>query len=233
MSFRASAPGKFLQRIFPNGVPRLWCPPLTHYDRGGAIDAPRTAAHWRYLSRYVGGVLIPGSTGDGWELTKPERRELLKLGVKLATQVDLQILIGTLHPDAEETFALIQEDISWLKSHFGEGEITSVLTKARVCGFTVCAPRGQELTQDAIGRALNSVLELGLPTAIYQLPQVTQNEISSEVAADLARRHHNFIFFKDTSGSDKVALSGKTLPGVFTARGAEGEYVRWLKISGG
>jgi len=177
--------------------------------------------------------LLPGSTGDGWELTMSERRELLTIGLELAGQLNLQILIGTLHPDAKETLALIQEDVSWLKSHFGERDVARVLAKARVCGFTVCAPRGKDLTQEEIGDALHSVLKLGLPTAIYQLPQVTQNEISPELAVDLARRHDNFVFFKDTSGFDQVALSGKAPDGVFTARGAEGEYARWLKINGG
>src|SRR5262249_32714630 len=83
------------------------------------------------------------------------------------------------------------------------------------------------------GRALTSVLELQLPIAIYQLPQVTQNEIGAALTTDLARRFSNFLFFKDTSGSDAVVLSGKSLDGVFSARGAEGDYVRWLNLGGG
>jgi dihydrodipicolinate synthase/N-acetylneuraminate lyase len=224
---------QFLQRIFPDGVPRLWCPPLTHYDAEGLINAGRIAAHLRNLARHVGGLLIPGSTGDGWELSEVERRELLEIGLAQANQLNLQVLIGNLHPDISETLRLIREDVEWLKSRFGENDLTTVLAKARVCGFTVCAPRGKQSTQEQIGQALTSVLELGLPTAIYQLPQVTLNEIGPELAADLAHRHQNFIFFKDTSGSDAVALSGKSLDSVFTARGAEGDYARWLKVSSG
>jgi dihydrodipicolinate synthase/N-acetylneuraminate lyase len=224
---------QFLQHIFPGGVPRVWCPPLTHYKADGAIDAPRIAAHLRNLSPHVGGVLIPGSTGDGWELSKAERRQLLGIGLEQAHRLNLQVLVGTLHPDTGEALGLIHEDLEWLKSLFGEVDITTLLEKARICGFTVCAPRGKQLTQQAIGQALMSVLELGLPTAIYQLPQVTLNEIGPELAADLAHRYQNFMFFKDTSGSDAVALSGRSLDGVFTARGAEGDYARWLKICGG
>src|SRR5690349_22940654 len=112
MSSRVTARAQFLRRAFPNGVPRLWCPPLTHYDANGDIDTNRMTAHWRYLSACVGGVLIPGSTGDGWELTKGERRQLITVGLELAGQLNLQVLIGTLHPDARETLALIQEDVS-------------------------------------------------------------------------------------------------------------------------
>jgi hypothetical protein len=68
---------------------------------------------------------------------------------------------------------------------------------------------------------------------VYQLPQITQNEISPELASNLAHRFANFILFKDTSGADRVVLSGRSLEGVFTVRGAEGDYARWLNTAGG
>lgn len=224
---------QFFSDVFPEGVPPLWCPPLTHYDRHDGIDEVRMAAHFRHLFPYVGGFLIPGSTGDGWELTPAERRQCLAIGIEQARQLNAQVLVGALHPDANEALNLIREDIDWLQSRTGEREVTKALAKAHVCGFTICAPRGKQLTQEEIGKGLASVLELGLPTAIYQLPQVTLNEMSPELMASLAQRHENFIFFKDTSGADTVALSSKDLGGVFTARGAEGDYSRWLKAAGG
>lgn len=224
---------QFFKSVFPEGVPLVWCPPLTHYDDLGAIDRARMAAQFRHLVPYVGGFLIPGSTGDGWELTQAERRQVLAMGLEEAQQLNVQVLIGALHPDANEAVKLIREDIDWLRSRLAERDPLTALVKAHVCGFTICPQRGQHLTQEEIGQSLASVLELGLPTAIYQLPQVTLNEMSPELAADLALKYKNFIFFKDTSGSDTVALSGKSLGGVFAARGAEGDYARWLKTAGG
>jgi dihydrodipicolinate synthase/N-acetylneuraminate lyase len=191
------------------------------------------AAHFKHLSPYVGGFLMPGSTGDGWELSRTERKEVLAIGLEQAQRLNVQLLIGALHPDATQALTLIQEDMDWLKCRFVEHDPPKVLVQARVCGFTVCPPRGQKLSQEDIGRSLASILELGLPTAIYQLPQVTLNEISPELAADLARCYPNFIFFKDTSGTDAVTLSGKGLGGVFAARGAEGDYARWFRAAGG
>ncbi|PYI85541.1 MAG: dihydrodipicolinate synthase family protein, partial [Verrucomicrobia bacterium] len=80
---------------------------------------------------------------------------------------------------------------------------------------------------------LTSVLETGLPVSLYQLPQITQNEMAPELVASLAARFGNFFLFKDTSGADHVALSGKDFGGVFLVRGAEGDYVRWLTSAGG
>ena len=51
--------------------------------------------------------------------------------------------------------------------------------------------------------------------------------------SNLAERFPNFFLFKDSSGGDRVVLSGKNLAGVFTMRGAEGDYARWLSQAGG
>jgi dihydrodipicolinate synthase/N-acetylneuraminate lyase len=82
-------------------------------------------------------------------------------------------------------------------------------------------------------KALETVLKSGVPIALYQLPQVTQNEISPNLASKLASRFGNFFMFKDTSGTDRVIMSAKDLAGVFMVRGAERDYARWLKSAGG
>lgn len=211
----------------------LWCPPLTHYDDAGAIDVKRMAAHLRHLAPHVRGLLLPGSTGDGWELTDRETRQLLEFALLEAQTLKVHLLLGALRPDPRDALAFIHETVDWLRERGGVSEPMGALAAARVAGFTVCPPRGSELTQPEIAAGLASLLELGLPTAIYQLPQVTQNELSPESARQLARRFPNFVFFKDTSGGDRVALEGRGLAGVFAARGAEGDYARWLKAAGG
>jgi hypothetical protein len=128
---------------------------------------------------------------------------------------------------------VIWDTVDWLESRARGGDIENNLTKCRVCGFTVCPPRGKELSQQQIGEALASILKAGLPTALYQLPQITLNEMRPELVAELARKFSNFVLFKDTSGADYVALSGQKLENVFLVRGAEGDYVRWLKAAKG
>ncbi len=224
---------QLLKHLFPGGVPSLWCPALTHYDAHGAIDGPRIAAHLEHISPHVKGFLIPGSTGDGWELTEQETGQLLEIAIDQAQRLNLHLLIGALKHDAREALRMIRETVDRIKVRTNESDVRLALAKARVCGFTVCPPRGAELSQEEIRAALESILETGLPTAIYQLPQITQNEISAELASDLAARFENFILLKDTSGVDRVVSSGKDLGGVFTVRGAEGDYARWLKAAGG
>ena len=221
---------KLLARLLPDGIPALWCPLITHYDRDGSIDQPRVAAHLRHLSPHVKGFLIPGSTGDGWELSDAETRRLLEVVIEQITKLNLHLLVGALKTEAEAALRAIEDTIDWIEARAEDVNRENGLAQAGVCGFTICPPRGKELSQQQMSSALRGILETQVPVAIYQLPQVTQNEMSPELVAELARQFPNFILFKDTSGADRVALSGQKLENVFLVRGAEGDYVRWLKI---
>ena len=222
-----------IDRFFPQEIPPLWCPLITHYDSDGAIDRARMAVHLKYLSPHVKGFLIPGSTGDGWEMNDDEIRRLLEIALQLASELDVHLLIGVLKTNAAEARDTILDTLAWLRSRAVTGGDLAVLAGSHVCGFTICPPRGRELSQQQIGSALANVLETELPISLYQLPQVTENTMSPAIAAALAARFANFILFKDTSGADAVATSGQNLGGVFLVRGAEGDYCRWLKGAGG
>ena len=256
-----------LGRLFPEGVPTLWCPLITHYDRDGAIDAQRMAAHLKHLSPFIEGFLIPGSTGDGWELNDAETRRLLEIALEQVANLNLHLLIGVLRTDTDELTRALSDTVDWLDSRArpgaikesfqepniaisapapsdvplspsegegvvpktaSDGRLMESLIQSNVSGFTVCPPRGKELTQETIGEALAAILRRGLPTALYQLPQITLNEMCHELVAALARQFPNFILFKDTSGADHVALSGQKLENIFLVRGAEGPYDGFL-----
>jgi len=204
-------------RLFPHGIPPLWCPLLTHYRDDGSLDRDRITAHLRHLAPHVKGFLIPGSTGDGWEMADEEIRELLDFIAPEMKRLGVHLLIGVLKTDASTAKRVVQETAA----RFGQS------------AFTLCPPKGADVPQATIRTALADILSLGLPTALYQLPQVTQNEILPETLADLAAQFPNFILFKDTSGVDRVANSGQNLGGVFLVRGAEGSYANWLKSGGG
>lgn len=214
-------------RLFPRGIPPLWCPLLTHYRDDGSLDRERITAHLRHLAPHVKGFLIPGSTGDGWEMSDAEIRELLVLAQEQTAKLELHLLIGVLKTEARDACSMLRDYGRTLPA-----AITEHGTRSTPC-FTVCPPKGKDLPQETIRTALADILSLGFPTALYQLPQITQNEMSPETLADLAARFPNLILFKDTSGVDRVANSGQDFGGVFLVRGAEGGYASWLKSGGG
>ena len=216
-----------MRDLFPNGVPPLWCPLLTHYDSKGAISEARMTAHLRHLSPFVKGFLIPGSTGDGWELRERETERVVEIALDQAQELGFHLLIGILKSSAEASQRAIEATMGRITERTGESDPTAALKKARVCGFTVCPPAGKALGQEDILSKLASILETDLPIALYQLPQVTKNEMSPDTVKELADRFPNLILFKDTSGSDRVTLSRKYLGGVFRVRGAENDYAKW------
>jgi dihydrodipicolinate synthase/N-acetylneuraminate lyase len=221
-----------IARLFSDGIPRLWCPTLTHYHDDGSMDFGRMRLHLARLAPYVKGLLVPGSTGDGWEMNEAERVAALDFALDEAAERQLHVLVGVLKTDLAAMREGIDQSLDALRKRSGKNDDIEAMSAARVRGFTVCAPKG-ELSQQQIHDALASLLDLGVPMALYQLPQVTGNEIAPETLADLAERYANFVLFKDSSGGDRVALSGALNGGVFLMRGAEGDYAQMLKHAGG
>lgn len=206
---------------FPNGVPRLWCPILTHLKAAREPDAERIAEHLEKLSPFVKGILVPGSTGEGWEMDDSDVRHLLSIVLPAAHTAGIKVLLGMLKTDVTQVLEALDG-------------LDDCCHHPAVVGVTVCPPRGAELSQSEIAVGLRRVLLRGIPTALYQLPQVTQNELSPETVAALSAEFPNFILFKDTSGTDKVALSGLEFGGVNLVRGSEqGGYAKWTRAAGG
>ena len=209
----------------------LWCPLLTPYGSDGAIDLQRLRRHVEYLTPSVGGFLVPGSTGDGWVMSDAQALQLLDAMLDLAQAGGAAVLVGVLRPDVAAMQATMACMLDRLRRRAGTDDAQTAMRRASVQGFTFCAPHGADLSQDAIAGAFDSLLGCGLPVSLYQLPQVTGNEVAPATVRALATRHANLHMVKDTSGADRIADAG--LDDVFLLRGAEGAYSRHLKIAGG
>lgn len=224
---------KLIATVLPGGIPRLWCPLLTHYNADGAIDFHRMEAHLNHIVPWVRGYLIPGSTGDGWELDQKETMQVVEFAVHMAQEKDARLLLGVLKPETDTMEETIDEMLRYLYSTTGVEDMMACLIRSHVCGFTVCPPRGQSLDQAIIREDLSRIMDKDIPIALYQLPQVTENEAAPATFEQLLKTYPNLIFFKDSSGNDRIALSDIDTGGVFLVRGAEGAYDQWLKKADG
>ncbi len=228
---------RLLEQLFPAGISRLWCPALTHYDTNGQIDYTRAKAHLAYMRQWVKGFLIPGSTGDGWELSRAETDELTTFAIGQAKELRFHLLIGVLKKRATEVsgamLALAGRSANSTATEAAAVTPSPCSLPSQVSGFTICPPAGREFDREKMHRDLSGILQLGLPVALYQLPQLTQNEMEPGLVEELAAQFSNLILFKDSSGSDRVALSHPEVPGVFLVRGAEGGFARWFLATGG
>src|SRR5436190_23942628 len=92
-------------KCFPQGVPRLWCPTLTHFRATREPDAARIRAHLTVLAPWVRGILVQGSTGEGWEMSDADIRALLGIVLEAAKELGVRVLIGVLKTSVEEVLA--------------------------------------------------------------------------------------------------------------------------------
>jgi len=211
-------------------MPRLMCPLLTHYRDDGSLDTERIAAHIGHMRPSVSAFLAPGSTGDGWEMNAAESDELLEFLASEARRQDFSLMAGVLRTEPGTVVPAIHA----MLDRFTEGSTNpEVLAQKKICGFTVTAPKGKELTQEIIRAELEAIAQTGAPIAIYQLPQITENEMSPETVAALVANYPNVYLMKDTSGEDHVVLSGVDLDNLYLVRGAEGDYAKWIAANGG
>ena len=222
------------RRLFPDGVPTLWSPTVVFYDEAGGIDRDRLFAHLDFTAPHVKGFLVPGSTGDAWEMRDDEAIAALDLAIDFAGPRGLDLLAGVLRPSAAAMRTLLDKLLEHLRRRTGTRSVADCFAAARVRGVTIAAPSSAApLPKEAISAALEPLFALGLPMALYQLPQVTGNTMVPDLVADLARRFPNLLLFKDSGSADEVALSGPMPAGVTLLRGAEEDYARWSKAHGG
>jgi len=219
--------------FFGEWMPGLWCPPLTHYTDNGQMDFKRMEMHLLKMSRRIKAFLVPGSTSDGWELSPEETQKLLEYYLQMSKKLRIYLLIGVLRTNTTSAYEAIKQTLAWFRKSTQQSDIIKIMKELGVCGFAVCSDKGKDRTQDDIYEGLKKILQIGVPTALYQLPQMTKNEMSAETVRSLAKEFSNFYLFKDSSGTDKVALSDRDFGDVFLLRGAEGDYWKWQKSNGG
>jgi len=222
-----------IDALFPEGIPSLWCPPISHYTADGTLDEKRIQAHLAHLAAHVGGLLAAGSTGDGWELDDPRYRQVVRAALAAAAKHSYRVLIGVLRAQDTEVHRLINEWTDRLAANEAGDRLLETLSDQHIAAFTICGPVGAKLEPAFVENVLVKLLQTGVPLSIYQLPQVTGYNIGTTTLNRLAARFPNFLLFKDTSGEDAVALSSSPMPGVCMVRGAEGDYLRWLGLAGG
>ena len=121
-----------LKELFPRGIPGLWCPLVTHFKSARQHDAERIRKQVQFLSPHVKGFLIAGSTGEGWQMSDSEIHALIDSILNSAQDTGLQILIGILKRNADDTIAGINAVASFLQHPAVVGVCAPVLDKVNV-----------------------------------------------------------------------------------------------------
>jgi len=65
---------------------------LAHYNTDGSLDKARMLAHQSWLVRNgVTGFLVPGSTGDAWEMSVDEKLGFLSTCREIASTIRITL----------------------------------------------------------------------------------------------------------------------------------------------
>ena len=204
------------------GFSELWFPPLTFYKEGGEIDYERIAVQMIKIRPFCKGVLVPGSTGDGWVLGSEKLEEIVRFFLRSDGFDRFDIMIGALMPTAQETLDSIARWCEILQDVSGKADDKEAMDALGVKAFVFCVPAG---LQDPLEQKteMGRILSQGLPMAFYQLPLVTGVTVAPEVIAELAGAYSNLIAAKDSGGKDEMAKSGLLKDRLMLLRGAEGD----------
>ncbi|WKN42768.1 dihydrodipicolinate synthase family protein [Tunicatimonas pelagia] len=232
---QGSARQQYVQKLY-NGdpVPKLWVPLLSHFKEDGVtIDVNRTKKHLQNIAPNIGGVLIPGSTGEGWEMSLLEQLSLLKQVLPLLKEKRLLVSIGILRTSSEGVLIDLETVAKELMAWSGEENLDQALDFYHIKGFTICNPKGKSFSQHQLIAYWEQVLARNLPTIFYQLPQVTGNELNRTSLVYLSGKYPNLYMVKDTSGEDELAKARENYGDLFFVRGYEGKYYKQLKKNGG
>eukprot|EP01084_Bolivina_argentea_P211179 359269_1 len=219
-------------------IPKLWCPTICHYKQQPSssvpeIDTERNCIHLGYLSQYIGGYLINGSTGDGWALNSQQQETILKSTLDFMHSDNnnnmTPILLGALAHDYNSKILSIKKYSDILEQYYESEKYDYIYKQSPFVGFAINPPSNTN-NQKEMEECLADIIDnyKHFPFVLYQLPQITNSEMSIETVNNLVSRFGNIIMLKDSSGTDNILKSQKCLDGVFMVRGAEGNQMESL-----
>jgi Carboxypeptidase Taq (M32) metallopeptidase len=141
---------------------------LVFYDEAGGIDHERQLAHLAFMAPYLKGLLVPGSTGDGWDMTDDQVITALESVIPFAVKHGLDLIVGILRPAPDSASALMEKVLHHLRNRAGTPSLGDAFAAARVRGLTITAP-----TSDQLKSKLREIDDLGKAGAILGWDQAT------------------------------------------------------------
>jgi 4-hydroxy-tetrahydrodipicolinate synthase len=152
----------------------------TPFGSDGAIDLDAFEAHIGWLQEVgLDGLFVAGTTGEGVLLDEEEVEAL----AARATAFSLQVIVQVGRPSTRATVALARRALA-----------------AGADGVAAYVPWFYPITPDRIRDHFLAVLEAadGAPAFLYNIPPRTVNDLSPELAGQLARA--GFTGLKDSTG---------------------------------
>lgn len=157
-------------------------PVVTLFDDSGEVDmdANMQLADW-LIDKRVDGILLMGSTGEFSSLTSKERKQFAS---EMTKHINgrIPVLIGTGSTSLKETI-----DLSRHAETIGAN------------GVLIVNPYYWNFTDEQLYQYYSAVAKaISLPILLYNIPQLTGQNLSSDLVCRLAANHQNIVGIKET-----------------------------------
>lgn len=151
--------------------------------KNGEVDYDSFEQHLQFLKENnIQAFVINGTTGEGSTLTDEEKKETLKIAVKVAAG-DLPVIAGTGTNNTAES----------IKASIAAQELG-------VDGLLVITPYYNKTTQAGAIKHFTMIADaVDLPIVLYDVPGRTGMHLEAETVGELAK-HKNIVALKDATG---------------------------------
>ncbi|KAK3333866.1 dihydrodipicolinate synthetase [Cercophora scortea] len=192
----------------------VWCPAVTLFNPDtDRLDPVAQAKYYKYLSRFLTGLVILGTNAETFLLTREERKELLTTA-RAACGPDYPLMAGVSGHSTRQVLEFISDAAE------AGANYALVLPPAYF---------GKATTPAVIDSFFADVAAASpLPIVVYNFPAVCNGiDLDSPTIAALARRHDNIVGVKLTCGSvAKITrLAAELEPGEFAIYGGQSDFL--------
>ena len=166
-------------------TPQYFSPVVTAFHKDGSIDREANVSIWdRLLAGGLTGIVVMGSTGEFYALSKAQKLEMISLASDYL-KGKTQLFIGTGNMRLDDTVEL--SNIAFEKGANGVMIIGPY--------YFSLADADIENYYDAAAAAINGNIFL------YNFPDRTSYDLKPSIALSLLRKNSNITGYKDTVGS--------------------------------
>ena len=167
-----------------------WFTPLAVLDEQGNVIIADLDEDLDERYENEQGILIPVVSSDGHVLSERRQKAILKHFLTGFSRTHFDMLIGVLRRDPEETRTQVLRWCELFKRITGINDNLAAMRALGVKGFAVCAPRN-ESDAEAQRKTFKFVLDLGLPTVIYDAPELSGAQIDASAIEGLEENYDN------------------------------------------
>lgn len=196
-------------------------PVITVLDEHGNIDySGNEIVINRLIESGVNGLLFLGSIGEFFALSKDEKKEFIRFAIKTVKK-RVPVMIGT--------GGTIEEEVI---------ELTKFAEQEGAAAVVLISPYYFKLNTNTIFRYYANVASrVSLPIMLYNFPERTSADLSSELVLRLAKEFENIVAIKDTvdniSHTRKIIQTVKAYRPDFCVLSGFDEYLIPNLLAGG